>query len=121
MTKEEIYKEFQSMGIAKRNSLDIMDAPYSREEAEAYQEGWRAAWSWAFDILGDIVTEPEKDAPVGHIIHLGAVEHIRKDALMALLEAEKEETSIGLSEYDAGHENGRMEVIMSLTEKIKAL
>lgn len=41
--------------------------------------------------------------------------------LIALLDAEKEETSIGLCEYDAGHENGRMEVIMSLTEKIKAL
>ena len=47
--------------------------------------------------------------------------YISRDALMALLDAEKEETSIGLSEYDAGHENGRMEVIMSLTEKIKAL
>ena len=47
--------------------------------------------------------------------------YINRDELLALLDAEKEETSIGLCEYDAGHENGRMEVIMSLTEKIKAL
>jgi len=47
--------------------------------------------------------------------------YINRDELMALLDAEKEETSIGLCEYDAGHENGRMEVIMSLTEKIKTL
>lgn len=49
------------------------------------------------------------------------VEYISKDALMSLFDAEKEETSIGLCEYDAGHENGRMEVIMTLTEKIKTL
>jgi hypothetical protein len=59
MTKAEIYKEFQKRGMAKQDSLDITEAPYSREEAEAYQEGWRAAWSWAFDVLGDIVTKAE--------------------------------------------------------------
>lgn len=41
--------------------------------------------------------------------------------IMTLLSAEKENTGIGLCEYDAGNENGRMDVINSLTDKIKAL
>lgn len=49
------------------------------------------------------------------------VEYIRKDAIMALLDAEKEKTSIGLNEWENGVEHGRMEVITSLTEKIKEL
>lgn len=49
------------------------------------------------------------------------VEYIRKDAIMALLDAEKEKTSIGLNEWENGVEHGRMEVITSLTEKIKKL
>lgn len=49
------------------------------------------------------------------------VEYIRKDAIMALLDAEKEKTSIGLNELENGVEHGRMEVITSLTEKIKEI
>lgn len=45
----------------------------------------------------------------------------QKRQIMALLNAEKENTGIGLCEYDAGNENGRMDVINSLTVKIKAL
>ena len=43
----------------------------------------------------------------------------QKQRIMTLLSAEKENTGIGLCEYDAGNENGRMEVINSLTDKIK--
>ncbi len=45
----------------------------------------------------------------------------QKQRIMTLLSAEKENTGIGLCEYDAGNENGRMDVINSLTDKIKAL
>ena len=51
----------------------------------------------------------------------GAEEYIRKDVILSLLEQEKEDTGIGLCEYDAGHENGRMEVIESLTDKLNKL
>lgn len=59
MTKEKIFMEFQQRAGAKKASLNIEDAPYSREEAEAHLEGWRSAWSWAVDVLADIVTEKE--------------------------------------------------------------
>lgn len=49
------------------------------------------------------------------------VEYIRKDEVAKLIEQEKEDTGIGTSEYDAGHENGRMEVIISLSEKLNAI
>ena len=48
-------------------------------------------------------------------------EYISKEYLQKLLDDEKEKTGIGLSEYDAGHENGRMEVIISLTNIINNL
>ena len=51
----------------------------------------------------------------------GAVEYIRKDVMLSLLEQEKEDTGIGLCEYDAGHENCRMELIASLTDKLNKL
>ena len=47
MTKEKIFMEFQQRAGAKKASLNIEDAPYSR------------AWSWAVDVLADIVTEKE--------------------------------------------------------------
>lgn len=52
---------------------------------------------------------------------LAAVELAReemKESIIKMLDAEKESTGIGLCEYDAGHENGRMEVIDSLYGKI---
>lgn len=49
------------------------------------------------------------------------VEYIRKDELMKLIEQEKEDTGIGTSEYDAGHENGRMEVVTSLLDKLNSI
>ena len=51
----------------------------------------------------------------------GLVFYIRKDKVLKILEDEKENTGIGLSEYDAGHENGRMELIESIINKIKIL
>jgi len=48
-------------------------------------------------------------------------EYIRKDAVLDLLNEEKEKTSIGLCEYDMGHENGRMEVINSFIDKLNSL
>ncbi len=52
---------------------------------------------------------------------LAAVELAReemKESIIKMLDAEKEDTSIGLCEYDAGHENGRMEVIDTLKNKL---
>lgn len=52
---------------------------------------------------------------------LTAVELARekfKESIIKMLDAEKEDTGIGLCEYDAGCENGRMEVIDSLFGKI---
>lgn len=53
---------------------------------------------------------------------LTAVELAReefKESIIKMLDAEKEDTGIGLCEYDAGHENGRMEIIDSLIGKIR--
>lgn len=47
--------------------------------------------------------------------------YIRKDALIDILNEEKDKTIIGICEYDTGLENGRMEVIETLLQKIKAL
>lgn len=49
------------------------------------------------------------------------VGYIRKDVVMDMLLKEKEETSIGLNEWENGLENGRMEVANSLINKINAL
>lgn len=52
---------------------------------------------------------------------LAAVELARKEmkeSIIKMLDAEKEDTSIGLCEYDAGHENGRMELIDTLRKKL---
>ena len=48
-------------------------------------------------------------------------EYIRKDLLLEWANLEKDKTSIGLSEYDAGHENGRMELLNDLIDKINTL
>ena len=48
-------------------------------------------------------------------------EYIRKDAVINILNEEKEKTGSGICEYDMGHENGRMEVIEAITNKIKQL
>ena len=45
--------------------------------------------------------------------------YMRMDKLVEILDEEKEETAIGISEYDKGEENGRMEVIASILQKIK--
>ena len=53
---------------------------------------------------------------------LAAVELAReelKESIIKMLDAEKEDTGIGLCEYDAGHENGRMELIDTLRNKLK--
>jgi len=49
------------------------------------------------------------------------VEYIRKDFLLEWAEQEKSKTSIGLSEYDAGHENARMKLLNDLIDKINTL
>lgn len=49
------------------------------------------------------------------------IEYVRKDVVMDMLLKEKEETSIGLNEWENGLENGRMEVANSLIDKINAL
>lgn len=49
------------------------------------------------------------------------VEYIRKDEIIKLIEQEKENTGIGTCEYDAGHENGRMEVVTSLLDKLNSI
>ena len=43
------------------------------------------------------------------------------EALVAEIEHQKEETSIGLNEWENGEEHGRMEVINALQEKIKSM
>ena len=48
-------------------------------------------------------------------------EYIRKDLLLEWANLEKDKTSIGLSEYDAGHENARMELLNDLIDKINTL
>ena len=48
-------------------------------------------------------------------------EYVRKDFLLEWANLEKDKTSIGLSEYDAGHENGRMELLNDLIDKINTL
>lgn len=47
--------------------------------------------------------------------------YVRIDALIDILNEEKDKTIIGICEYDTGLENGRMEVIEALLQKIKAL
>lgn len=59
MSKEDIYREFQDRVIARQNSLNPEDSPMSKSETEAYMEGWRSAFGWALDILGDIVSRKE--------------------------------------------------------------
>ena len=59
MTAEDIYREFQDRVIARRDSLNPEDSPMSKSETEAYMEGWRSAFSWSLDILGDIVSRKE--------------------------------------------------------------
>lgn len=54
---------------------------------------------------------------------LAAVELAReelKESIIKMLDAEKEDTGIGLCEYDMGHENGRMELIDTLRNKLKS-
>ena len=62
MTAEDIYREFQERAIARRDSLDPEDSPMSKSETEAYMEGWRSAFGWALDILGDIVSRKEVES-----------------------------------------------------------
>ena len=62
MTAEDIYREFQDRVIARRDSLDPEDSPLSKSETEAYMEGWRSAFGWALDILGDIVSRKEVES-----------------------------------------------------------
>ena len=59
MTAEDIYREFQERVIARRDSLNPEDSPMSKSETEAYMEGWRSAFGWALDILGDIISRKE--------------------------------------------------------------
>ena len=62
MTAEDIYREFQDRVTARRDSLDPSDSPMSKSETEAYMEGWRSAFGWALDILGDIVSRKEEES-----------------------------------------------------------
>ena len=62
MTAEDIYREFQDRVTARRDSLNPEDSPMSKSETEAYMEGWRSAFGWALDILGDIVSRKEEES-----------------------------------------------------------
>lgn len=62
MTAEDIYREFQDRVIARWDSLNPKDSPMSKSETEAYMEGWRSAFGWALDILGDIVSRKEVES-----------------------------------------------------------
>ena len=53
MSKEDIYREFQNRVLARQNSINPEDSPMSKSETEAYMEGWRSAFSWSLDILGE--------------------------------------------------------------------
>lgn len=44
-----------------------------------------------------------------------------EERIIEILNAEKEDTGIGLSEYDAGFENGRMELLECLLNKLQRL
>ena len=46
--------------------------------------------------------------------------NIKSELILTWIEEQKESTSIGLSEYDAGHENARMELLNELEEFIKS-
>ena len=48
-------------------------------------------------------------------------EYIRKGALLGWAKAEKEKCSIGLSEYDMGEENGKIEILDGLIDKLNSL
>lgn len=58
MTSKEIFAEFSSQILEKEQSLNRYDCPpgYAFEE---YQEGWRAAFRWAVDILANITEDHE--------------------------------------------------------------
>lgn len=58
--------------------------------------------------------------PGGELPNVG-IQFIRKDLLLEWAKEEKNKTSIGLSEYDAGHENGRMELLDDLIDKLNSL
>ena len=62
MSKEDIYREFQERVTARRDSLNPEDSTMSKSETEAYMEGWRSAFSWSLDILGDIVSRKEVES-----------------------------------------------------------
>lgn len=49
------------------------------------------------------------------------MKYIDADKLKAEIERLKEETPIGICEYDKGEENGRMEVLISLQSTIDSL
>ena len=48
-------------------------------------------------------------------------QYIRKDALLGWAKAEKEKCSIGLSEYDMGKENGKIEILDGLIDKLNSI
>ena len=62
MTAEDIYREFQDRVTARRDSLNPEDSPMSKSETEAYMEGWRSAFGWVLDSLGDIVSRKEVES-----------------------------------------------------------
>lgn len=49
------------------------------------------------------------------------IEYIRKKTILEWAESRKAKASIGLSEYDAGHENGICEVLNELINHIESL
>ena len=47
--------------------------------------------------------------------------YIREDVILEWAREKKDKAGIGLSEYDAGHENGTCEIINELVEKLSRL
>ena len=57
MTHDELFIEFQNKVHKKYKDLHPEDSPMTESETEAYLEGYRAATSWAIDILAKLITQ----------------------------------------------------------------
>ena len=57
MTHDELFIEFQNKVHKKYKELHPEDSPMTESETEAYLEGYRAATSWAIDILAKLITQ----------------------------------------------------------------
>ena len=54
---DNLFREFQNEVRRRMEKLNPEDSPMSREETEAYIEGYRSATSQAVDALADLITK----------------------------------------------------------------